>query len=108
MLEEIIELRDSIKNICMRYIVMNKSSIISEAKSILLAVQNFAVWFIGAEDIGVEKDTKLQMNAAVLSMLEDINISLKNGDSVLMLDALYFGIYEYLKLFAPEEEDQDE
>lgn len=108
MLEEIIELRDNIKNMCMRYIVINKSSLMKQAKDILPAVQNFAVWFIGAEDIGVEKEIKQQMNAEVLSMLEDINESLKNDDSTLMLDALYFGIYEYLTLFAPEEETENE
>ena len=108
MLEEIIELRDSIKNICMRYIVMNKSSLMKQAKDILPAVQKFAVWFIGAEDIGVEKEIKQQMNAEVLSMLEDINESLKNDDATLMLDDLHFGIYEYLELFAPEEETENE
>lgn len=107
-LDEVKALNKSIDVLCKQYVLSNRVDLIGDVKDMIPAVQKFALWFLAEPEIGVDPEVKEDMNKVVLDILNDITESLKYGDSVLMYDALKCGVAEYLKLFIPEEELEDE
>lgn len=108
MLEQIKDLNNKITAICDYYVINNRPSIIEDAKKIMPDIQKIATWFIEEPDIGVTPEQKAYMNSEVVGMLRDMMDAIERKDSVLMLDALDCGIAEYLRLFIPEEDFDDE
>ncbi len=104
MLEFVSGLNDRITEICIKYVLLNRSDLVNDAKEIIPDVQKFAMWFLGENNIGVSAEEKQIMNNSVLEMIKDINEAMEKNDSVLMYDALECGIADYLRLFLPEEE----
>lgn len=107
-LEEIKELNKRIIWISDKFAKGNKPNIIDDAKEIFKDINKFATWFLAEKDIGLPAEDKAYMNSEVVQMLKDIMEAMERKDSVLMFDALECGIGEYLRMFIPEEDFEDE
>lgn len=107
-LEATKDLNNKITIICDQYAKRNCPEIIDDSKRIIPEIQRFATWFLNEPEIGVPEDQKAYMNTEVVRMLKDITQAIEKNDSVLMFDALECGIAEYLRLFIPEEDFEDE
>ncbi len=106
MLEKLEKLKRSIIDECNIYVYFNKPDLIERIKPLIPDIQQFVTEFIQTEDIGVEPDIKASMNADMLDIINDIVSAMEKNDSVLMYDALQSGLVAYLKLFVPEEDDE--
>lgn len=101
-------LNEKITDLCKKYALIFKVDLVKESKEILTDVQTFASWFLATEEIGVNPDEKNNMNSEMILMLKDINEALEHEDSALMYDALENGIAEYLRMFIPEDNLDEE
>lgn len=106
MLEKLKKLKTDIIQECNIYVFFNRPGLIEGIKPLIPDIQGFVTDFIQTEDIGVEPEIKASMNADMLSIIKDVTEALEKNDSVLMFDALQCGLVEYLKLFVPEDEDE--
>ncbi len=97
-----------ITDLCKKYAILNNVDIVKESMEFLKDVQDFASWFLETDDIGVDPDAKKNMNVEMVSVLRDINESLEHEDSALMYDALENGMAEFLRLFIPEDDSDEE
>ena len=104
--EVILRLRNKIEEICNIYVDYNKADMTSQVQFFLDDINSFVTWFIKAEDLGIDNETKMQYNNNLLGILNDITTALKNRDSALMYDALYCGLMAFLNLFEIEEEEE--
>ena len=102
--ETIINLRKRIEFICEEYCDFNRVDLTEKACDLINEVKDFSIWFISADNLGIDADIKQQYNNDILSILKDINQAIERHDSALMYDALYCGLLEYLMLFDLEDE----
>lgn len=106
MQERLEKLKTDIIAQCNIYVYWNKPDLIEGIRPIIPEIQSFVMDFIQTEDIGVEPEIKSSMNSDMLGIIKDVTEALEKNDSVLMYDALQCGLVEYLRLFVPEEEDE--
>lgn len=76
---------------------------IEKASELFPAIQEFAQWFLGGNQFGIEEETYLALQQGLIDILKDCEEAVKERDRVLMMDALEQGISEYLKMFLSEE-----
>lgn len=101
--EKIKKLYENINFIGYYCMYHRKNDYIEKAKSLLPDVQEFVQWFLAGNQFGIEEEIYQKLQRNLISVLQDITEALKQKDRVLMLDALEFGISEYLAMFLPEE-----
>lgn len=101
------ELRKKTEEIGLRYVVAQERGIIEETMKILPQIQEFAVWFLGGNQFGISEEDYQALSENLLDVLNDISNALEQRDKVLLFDSIYFGILEYLKMFAEEETEED-
>lgn len=76
---------------------------IEQARKILPEIEEFTNWFLSGNQFEIEDDLYQALQQNLLGILEDIVTAIQENDTVLMLDALEYGISEYLTMFVPEE-----
>lgn len=105
--DKIIELRQRIEYIGLRYVVGQDLQITEHIIKIIPQVQEFAVWFLGGNQFGISEEDYQALSENLLGVLNDISSALEQRDKVLLFDSIYFGILEYLKMFEEEETEED-
>lgn len=68
----------------------------------LIKMQEFTVWFLQENHLGLDKVSYEQKKEELLTILRDIISAIEEEDYVLMHDAISYGFMKYLKLFLPE------
>lgn len=68
----------------------------------LIQMQEFTVWFLQENYLGLDEVDYEQKKAELLTILRDIISAIEEEDYVLMHDAITYGFMKYLKLFLPE------
>lgn len=80
-----------------------KYDYVERAKNLFPAVSEFIEWFVAGNQFGIEEELYLQLRDNLIRILKDMETAVREGDRVLLLDALEYGISEYLSMFLPEE-----
>ena len=65
-------------------------------------IQEFAVWFLQKNPLGMDKEAFIQAKKEIIAILQDIVSAIEENDYVLMHDAITYGVMEYLKACNPE------
>ena len=65
-------------------------------------IQEFAVWFLQKNPLGMDKEAFIQTKKEIIAILQDIVPAIEENDYVLMHDAITYGVMEYLKACNPE------
>ena len=83
---------------------------IDKAKELFPQIQKFSDWFLKENIFGIDEDFYQKMKINLVNILKDCMTAIEQNDRVLMLDALEYGISEYLQLFLPEDglKEEDE
>lgn len=83
---------------------------IDKAKELFPQIQEFSDWFLKENIFEIDEVFYQKMQINLVDILKDCINAIEQNDRVLMLDALEYGISEYLQLFLPEnglnEEDE--
>lgn len=66
-------------------------------------IQKFVEWFMDGNQFGIDDMLYQELQTNLLSILQDMEEAVKQKDRVLLMDALEYGIREYLAMFLPEE-----
>lgn len=101
--EKIKELYEDINYIGYDCLYHRKNDYMEKAKSLLPAVQEFAQWFLAENQFEIEDEIYQALQKNLLEILQDMIEALQQRDRVLMLDALEYGIGEYLTMILPQE-----
>ncbi len=108
--EKIEKLFRALNIIAMNYLFEQKHNNIDDIKELVPQIQEFVLWFLEKNKFGIEEELYSQMQAYLLQVLEDILSALKQGDQVLLHDAVTYGLMDYLELFVElgqEEKEND-
>lgn len=83
---------------------------IDKAKELFPQIQEFSDWFFKENVFEIDEVLYQKLQINLVDILKDCITAMEENDRVLMLDALEYGISEYLQMFLPEnalkEEDE--
>lgn len=97
--EKIVELYRAVVKISADYMIYQKRNNVEEVKKLLPQIQEFVVWFMEENRLGIEEEFYQGMLNNLLQILNDILEAIQQGDRVLLHDAIAYGLIEYLELF---------
>lgn len=100
--EKIIRLYENINYIGYCCVCGKKNDYVKRAKSLISDIQEFAIWFVEKNQFGIENTLYQALRENMLDILKDCTEAFEQKDRVLLLDALEYGLVEYLKMFLPE------
>lgn len=101
--EKIKQLHDIIFFIGFDCTYYKKGDYIDRTKQLIPDIQEFVQWFLTGNQFGIDDEEYFLLQKNLLEILKDIVTAVEQGDRVLMMDALEFGIGEYMKMFLPED-----
>lgn len=101
--EKLKALYENINYIGFQTMYNRDTNYMEKAKDLLPDVQEFAEWFLQGDQFGLGEELYQSLRANLLDILKDCADALREGDRVLMMDALEQGVAEYLRMFLPEE-----
>ena len=81
---------------------------IDKAKELFPQIHEFSDWFLKENIFGIDEVFYQKMKMNLVNILKDCMTAIEQNDRVLMLDALEYGISEYLQLFLPEDGVKEE
>lgn len=100
--EKIIKLYENINYIgyCCTY--EKKNDYLKRIKALVPDIREFANWFMQGNQFGIKDELYIALVKNLLTVLKDCNRAFEEGDRVLLLDALEYGLVEYLEMFLPD------
>lgn len=99
--DKIIELFEKINFLGYYTTNFQKYDYIKRAKSLIPEIQEFVTWFDSGNQFGIEESDYQALQENLLDILKDCMEAFEQEDRVLLLDALEYGLSEYLKMFLP-------
>ncbi|MDD6168818.1 MAG: hypothetical protein PUB46_01900 [Lachnospiraceae bacterium] len=100
--EKIISLYEGINYTGYCCVYGKKNDYVTRIKSFVSDIREFVAWFMDENKFGIEDDLYMALVNNLIDILKDCNRALEQNDRVLLLDALEYGLVEYLKMFLPE------
>jgi hypothetical protein len=100
--EKIRALHKSLCDMTVNYLYRQSRKNIEEIKSRISDIQEFVLWFLEGNRLGVDADLYQKMSINLTQILQDIVTAMEKGDHVLLNDAVAYGLLDYLELFMPE------
>ncbi|MCF2642424.1 hypothetical protein I6E50_08385 [Roseburia hominis] len=100
--EKIIQLYEDINYIGYCCVYGKKNDYVKRAKSLIPDIQEFVTWFTEKNQFGIEDTLYQALKNNMFDILKDCIEAFQQEDRVLLLDALEYGVAEYLKMFLPE------
>ena len=101
--ERIKQLYENINYIGYCSVARHKNNYVESAKALFPEINAFCEWFLSGNQFGIEMEIYQALKCNLLDILQDIVTAAEENDEVLMLDALEYGIGEYLTMLLPEE-----
>lgn len=105
--ESIQKLYSKVRNVAAIFLIYQYRVNVEQVKKLVPQIQEFVLWFLEGNKFGIEEDVYQGMSNNLLMILEDIVMALEGEDSVLLHDAIAYGLLEYLELFVGEEEEEE-
>lgn len=102
MQKKIIQLYEQINYLGFHTIYYKQYDYVKKAKELIPDIQEFVNWFMSENQFGVEEDLYQELQQNLIVILKDCMTAFEQDDRVLLLDALEYGLGEYLKMFLPE------
>ena len=103
---EINELNQALNLIFIDYMVFQKRNNVEEIKGLMPEIQDFVLWFLEGNKLGIEDELYWDMKRNLLDIIKDMAEALEKNDGVLLHDATAYGLSKYLELFLPEVEKE--
>ncbi|MGN1174748.1 MAG: hypothetical protein ACI4S1_04745 [Roseburia sp.] len=100
--EKIIQLYENINFLGFYTVDHQKRDYVNQAKKLIPEIQAFTNWFLNGNNFGIEDNLYQALTENLLDILRDCMLAFEQEDRVLLLDALEYGIGEYLKMFLPD------
>lgn len=97
--EKIQNLYHVLTDIAAEYLIYQKRDNVELVKKVILQIQEFVLWFLEKNRFGIEQQLYQAMSENLIEILKDILTALEQNDTVLLNDAIAYGLMEYLKLF---------
>lgn len=101
--KEIINLYEKINYLGFYTVEYKKNNYVENAKKLIPEIQEFANWFLSENQFGIQDELYQELQRNLVDILRDCMIAFEQRDRVLLLDALEYGVCEYLRMFIPEE-----
>lgn len=101
------KLYEELDSMAIGYLYYQSRKNLQEISEALPKVQEFALWFLEENRIGVDEELYRELCDNLLLILEDISAAMGQGDHVLLHDAVAYGLMDYLRLFAEGGEADD-
>ncbi|MCI9530820.1 MAG: hypothetical protein HFH38_03555 [Lachnospiraceae bacterium] len=103
MKEKIAKLYSDLGEIGVLYQVYNIRNNVEQIAKVVPEIQEFVLWFLEGNQFGIEEMLYRDMCNNLLLILGDIVEAMEQKDMVLLHDAAYYGLMEYLQLFVATE-----
>lgn len=103
--EQAKKLLGQIQAMCDRYYQRKEDCILQEARKMAEDIRNFCSSFLQGNIYGMEEAEYRNLQAYVVSVLEDYMGALQQEDSVWMLDTLDAGLRELLLIYMDEDSE---
>ena len=100
--EKIIQLYENINYIGYCCVQGKKNDYVERVKTLLPDIQEFVTWFLDKNQFGIEDALYQALKSNMIDILKECMEGFEQEDRVLLLDALEYGVSEYLKMFLPE------
>ena len=100
--ENWLKLYKKLKKIEENFLDIEKRSNLVPIQECMLEIQNFAVWFLGKNQLEEEPQKWEEKKRELLCILQDIITAIEQQDYVLMHDAITYGVMKYLHWFIKE------
>lgn len=107
MKEKIESLYETINEISAEFMIYQKRNNIALVKKIIPQMQEFILWFLEENRLGIEEEQYQEMRNHLLQILKDILDAIEQEDCVLLHDAIAYGLMEYLKLFVESKQEEE-
>lgn len=107
MKEKIQALFDDLRYISAFYLIYRKRESLEEIREKLPQIQEFVLWFLEENRLGVETELYQEICNNMLQILKDLLEALEQDDAVLLHDAVAYGLMEYLKLFVVQRREEE-
>lgn len=94
-----VELQKEIDNICMEYHCVKSADVMERAKALADNISQFASGLLQGNVFEIEEEEYLGFQEYVVQVLRDYAESVRQYDTVLMVDTLDYGLRELLNIF---------
>lgn len=98
------DLYTKIDNCCKTEIVMRNHQLIKNVKVLMPSIIDFTNIILDASNFDMDDETYQALRIHYMSIVEDLMNGLENQDEVLVMDSLYGGLLEFIKMFLDEAE----
>lgn len=99
------QLEKELKEISTEYTVLEQRDNTVKIEILLPQVREFVLWFLEGNCFGISEELYQGISSDLISILNDMMKAMEQKDTVLMHDAVTYGLLEYLQMFTVEEED---
>ncbi len=99
------QLFDKIENCCTNEIKRRNHQLIKEIKDILPDIMEFTNIILDESNFDMDTETYQLIRSQYVEIVGDLMDGIENQDEVLVMDALYVGMLDFMRLFS---EDLDE
>lgn len=100
--QQVETLYDNVTRICAEYIFIRKNDVFEETKKLLPEISEFSRMFFNNNEYELPEDDYAHLQRLLLDDLADCIQGMEQRDVVLLMDALDFGLREWLKILLPE------
>lgn len=107
MKEKIRNLYQALGEISVSYLIYQERNNIEKIKKFIPQIQEFVLWFLEENKLGIEEDLYQDLSKNLVYILEDISTALEQEDMVLLHDSMAYGLLEYLEAIVVDEKQEN-
>lgn len=100
--EKIEKLYEKINYLGFHTVNYKQNDYVNRAKEFVPEIEEFINWFMEENRFGIDDEMYQALQRNLVDILNDCMVAFEEEDRVLLLDALEYGLGEYLKMFIPE------
>ena len=101
------EINEKMTRICIEYLFLKQTDVITKVLPLTEDIQSFLNVFLQGNVFGIEEEDYEQLLSYAFRVAEDYVEAISQKDAVLMIDTLDYGLRELLNIYLAPVEDKD-
>lgn len=100
------QLFDKIENCCTYEIKQRNHQLIKSVKGILPEIMEFTNIILDESNFDLDTETYQIIRAQYVDIVEDLMSGIENQDEVLVMDSLYTGMLDFMRMFLDDSNEE--